>query len=137
MKRYLLDTTPLTGYLKGIASARELIEPWVVRQQAATSVLVYGEVTEYNKGFPDAARRQEHLRRLLQEISPYVPTFTILERYADLRRLLRAPHGPGLIGDIDTLIAATALVHRLTLVTTDTDFQRVPDLDLILLSRKM
>jgi predicted nucleic acid-binding protein len=40
-----------------------------------------------------------------------------MARYADLRRDMRPPHGPGLIGDIDTLIAATALEHRLILVT--------------------
>lgn len=34
----------------------------------------------------------------------------------------------GLIGDIDTLIAATALEHGLILVTTDSDFGRVPGL---------
>ncbi len=137
MRRYLLDTTPLAGYLRGIASARELIEPWIRRQEAATSILVYGEITEYNKSFPDVMRRQEQLRRLLREVSPYIPTFEILERYADVRRQLRPPHGPGLIGDIDTLIAATALEHGLTLVTTDTDYARVPGLDLILLPRKL
>lgn len=52
MRRYLLDTTPLTAYLKGVPSARELIEPWIMRQEAATSILVYGEVSEYNKSFP-------------------------------------------------------------------------------------
>jgi predicted nucleic acid-binding protein len=138
VRRYLLDTTPLTAYLKGIASARELIEPWIMREAAATtSILVYGEITEYNQSFSDVARRQDQLRQLLHEVPPYIPTFAILERYAELRRLLRPPHGPGLIGDIDTLIAATALEHGLTLVTTDTDFQRVPDLNLTLLSRKM
>src|SRR5207249_99102 len=49
-------------------------------------------------------------------------------RYADLRRQMRPPRGPGLIGDIDTLIAATAIERKLTLVTADTDFQRVPGL---------
>ena len=137
MRRYLLDTTPLAAYLRGIASARDLIEPWIRRQEAATSILVFGEITEYNKSFPDVARRQEQLRQLLREVSPYIPTFEILERYADIRRQLRPPHGAGLIGDIDTLIAATALEHGLTVVTTDTDYERVPGLDLILLPRKM
>ncbi|MDQ4100024.1 MAG: type II toxin-antitoxin system VapC family toxin [Chloroflexota bacterium] len=136
MRRYLLDTTPLTAYLKGISTARSLIEPWITRHEAATSVLVYGEMTEYNLGFSDSARRQNELRLLLDEIVPYVPTYSILERYADLRRHLRPPHGPGLIGDIDTLIAATALEYDLRLVTTDTDFQRVPGLDLVLLPRR-
>jgi predicted nucleic acid-binding protein len=43
------------------------------------------------------------------EVYPYFLTYPILERYTDLRRSLRKPHGKGLIGDIDTLIAATAL----------------------------
>jgi predicted nucleic acid-binding protein len=97
---------------------------------------VYGEITEYNKSFPDVELRQAQLRRLLREVSPYVPTYAILERYAELRRQMRPPYGPGLIGDVDTLIAATALERDLTLVTMDGDFQRVPGLNVNLLSRR-
>jgi predicted nucleic acid-binding protein len=135
--RYLLDTTPLTAYLRGITAARTLIEPWITRREVVTSILVYGEVTEYNRSFADMERRQRELQQLLQEVTPYIPTYIILERYADMRRQMRPPHGSGLIGDIDTLIAATALVHDLTLVTTDTDFQRVPGLASIVLPRRM
>jgi len=53
-------------------------------------------------------------------------TYAIAETYADIRRQLRPPHGPGLIGDSDTLIAATALTLDLVLITTDSDFDRVP-----------
>lgn len=70
----------------------------------------------------------------MHQIHPYALTYPSLERYGDLRRQLRPPRGPGLIGDLDTLIAATALALDLTLVTTDTDFQRVPDLKLNLLA---
>lgn len=59
-----------------------------------------------------------------------------MERYGDIRRQLRTPQGPGLIGDVDTLIAATALERNLTLVTSDSDFERVPELKLILVPRK-
>jgi predicted nucleic acid-binding protein len=59
-----------------------------------------------------------------------------MERYADLRRAMRPPHGPGLIGDVDTLTAATALDRNLTVVTTDRDFQRVPGLAVMLVSFK-
>ena len=98
---------------------------------------VYGEISEYNHNFPDFARRQTELRALLQQVYPYGLSYLILERYAELRRMLRPPHGPGLIGDIDTLIAATALVYDLTLVTTDSDFTRVPELDLMFLPRDL
>ncbi|HYL42349.1 MAG TPA: type II toxin-antitoxin system VapC family toxin [Ktedonobacteraceae bacterium] len=136
MRYYLLDSPIVTGYLKG-RKVVTLVEPWVEQNQAATSLLVYGEISEYNHSFPDFARRQTDLRALLQQVYPYGLSYLILERYAELRRMLRPPQGPGLIGDIDTLIAATALVYDLTLVTTDSDFSRVPDLRLMLLPRDM
>ncbi len=136
MRRYLLDSPILTGYLKG-RKVVTLVEPWIDQRQAATSLLVYGEITEYNYSFPDSARRQTELRVLLQQVYPYGLGYLVLEKYAELRRMLRPPHGPGLIGDIDTLIAATALIYDLTLVTTDSDYTCVPRLDLMLLPRDM
>jgi predicted nucleic acid-binding protein len=88
------------------------------------------------KGLSDFARRHKDLKRLLSEVYPYFLTYAILDRYADLRRLLRSPYGSGLIGDIDTLIAATALERNLTIVTADRDFERVPDLQIQLVSLK-
>lgn len=134
MRRYLLDSPVVTGYLKG-RQVVTLVKPWVEHNEAATSLLVYGEISEYNHSFPDFARRQTELRTLLQQVYPYGLSYLVLERYAELRRMLRPPHGPGLIGDIDTLIAATALVYDLTLVTSDSDFTRVPQLPLMLLPR--
>ena len=135
MRRYLLDTSPLAALLLARPAAVALITPWMERHEAATSILAYAEVVEYLKGFPDFLTLHTQLRRLLRHIYPHFLTYRILERYADLRRSLRPPHGPGLIGDIDTLIAATALERHLTVVTIDTDFQRIPNLRVILLSR--
>jgi predicted nucleic acid-binding protein len=134
MRRYLLDTAPLASLLLARPTAVDLITPWLKHHEVATSILAYAEVVEYLKDFADAKRRQSQLRTLLGEVYPYFLTYPILERYADLRRSLRKPHGKGLIGDIDTLIAATALERNLTVVTIDTDFQRVPNLKVILLS---
>ena len=135
MRRYLLDTGPLGAYLQGRQAVVNLVTPYLREHEAATSILAYAEVVEYLKGFPDFVTLQTQLRRLLRHIYPYFLTYRILERYADLRRSLRRPYGAGLIGDIDTLIAATALERNLTVVTIDTDFQRVPNLRVILLSR--
>jgi predicted nucleic acid-binding protein len=106
MRQYLLDSAPLAAYLNGRQVAVDLISPWITRRGAATSILVYGEITEYLKGLSHFSRRHAQLRRLLREVYPYFLTYAILDRYADIRRQLRPPHGPGLIGDIDTLIAA-------------------------------
>jgi predicted nucleic acid-binding protein len=136
VRRYLLDTAPLTAYLFGRESAVSLIGPWLQHHEATTSILVYGEITEYLMGRSDRSGRQFQLRRLLQQVKPWLLSYSILDRYAMLRRNLRPPQGPGLIGDIDTLIAATALDRGLTVVTTDSDFTRVPSLSVLLLDRQ-
>src|SRR5438270_9613514 len=128
MKRYLLDTSLVASFLHGRPKALALIEPLVKNGQAATSILVYGEVIEYLKGLAAFAEYNTRLQKLfqLEQITPYPLTYPILERYADIRRYLRPLRKD--IGDMDTLIAATALEHDLTLVTIDTDFERVPHL---------
>ena len=136
MKRCLLDTSLVAAYLQSRKPAVQLIRPLIERHEVATSILVYAEVTEYIQGLPDALERQRDLRYLLREIYPYFLTYAILERYADLRRKLRPPYGKGLIGDIDTLIAATALERNLTLLTADRDFDRVPNLKMQLINLK-
>lgn len=130
MRQYLLDTNVLGAYLQGRPGALILAQEWIHNNQAATSIVVYGEITEYLKGFEDSTRHQASLRTLLKKVHPYPLTYAQLEQYAVLRRAMRPPYGPGLIGDIDTLIAATALYYGLTLVTTDGDFTRVPGLAL-------
>src|SRR2546421_5487712 len=128
MKRYLLDTGLVAAFLHGRKHVVELIDSWIRNQEAATSILVYGEVIEYLKGLAEYSRYQARLHRLftLEQISPYPLTYPILERYADIRRQLRPVHQD--IGDIDTLIAATALEENLTILTIDRDYERVPGL---------
>lgn len=135
MSVYLLDTTPLAAYLLGRTNAVNLIVPWVGQRAVFTSLIAYGEVVEYISGFPDFLRHYALLQRLMLTIRPLSLTETTLDRYAEIRRALRLPHGPGVIGDMDTLIAATALEHTLTLVTSDAHYQRVPGLSLMLVDR--
>jgi predicted nucleic acid-binding protein len=135
VRRFLLDTTPLAAYMNDRPAVVALVRPWIAGREVATSALVYAEVVESLHRYAIVAQRIAQLRRLLRTVYPYALTYAILERYAAIRRQLRPPHGPGLIGDVDTLIAAAALERRLTAVTTDTDFQRVPGLQVMLLPR--
>ncbi len=137
MKRYLLDTSPLAAYLQRKEPAVRIIQPPIERHTVATSMIVYAEVVEYIQGLPRFAQRQFELRQLLREIYPYFLTYPILERYATIRRQLRPPFGKGLIGDMDTLIAATALERNLTIITTDHDFARVPKLKIEMINLKV
>src|SRR2546421_6297135 len=128
MKGYLLDTSLVAAFLHGRLHILTLIEPLVKKRQAATSMLVYGEVIEYLKGLPTFLEYKARLQKLfaLKQITAYPLTYPILERYADIRRILRPLHQD--IGDIDTLIAATALEEDLTILTIDRDYERVPGL---------
>lgn len=125
----------LAAYLYGRRSAVELISPWVDQQEVATSIVAYGEVVEHIKTKPNFTALHDQLREVVTEVAPFFLTYAVMERYADLRLSLRRPYGPGVIGDMDTLIAATALERDLTVVTTDSDFERVPELELILIPR--
>jgi predicted nucleic acid-binding protein len=106
---------------------------WVANDEAVTSILVYGEAIEYFRVLADYPRHRARLRDLLQGVTPYRLTYPILERYAELRLAMR-PTG-SLIGDVDTLIAATALHYSLTVVTLDGDYARVPGLSMLRLDR--
>jgi predicted nucleic acid-binding protein len=132
VKRYLFDTGPLTSFLEGRPGA-EQFRPLVNHHEGATSFLVYGEIVEHLRGQTDFRKRYRELRRLLGEVRPIGLSYPILDRYATLRRQMRRPFGPGTIGDVDTLIAATALERDLTVITTDGDFMRVPGLKVLLL----
>src|SRR5438874_13223998 len=92
MKKYLVDTSVLGAYLHRRVPAVQLLHPLIQQHEVATSILVYAEVTEYIQGFPNAPQRQHELRLLLREIYPYFLTYSIVERYADLRRKLRPPY---------------------------------------------
>ena len=57
MRQYLLDSAPLAAYLNGRQVAVDLISPWITHRAVATSILVYGEITEYLKGLSHFSRR--------------------------------------------------------------------------------
>ena len=96
MSGYLIDTTPLSALVFNRPAAVALINPWLRNHEAMTSVLVYGEVVEYLKGRSDFAQRHGDLFTLLREVYPYLVTVPVMQRYADVRRQLRPPYGPGL-----------------------------------------
>lgn len=128
---YLIDTVVLSQYLRGRMGAVALVRPLL--SSAATSIVVYAEVVEYIRGLKQSGWWYQELQQLMLQVAPLAITIEVGDRYADLRRILR-PAGQ-LIGDMDLLIAATALVYNLTLVTAVSDFQWVPNLHTLIVPR--
>ena len=135
MKRYLLDTSLIAAFLHGRPNILRLVDLLIQNGQAATSILVYGEVVAYLKvSLHLRNTKYGYKNSLILTRLPPIPLYPILERYADIRRALGPLHKD--IGDIDTLIAATALEENLTLLTIDRDYERVPGLTYELINLK-
>jgi predicted nucleic acid-binding protein len=79
MRRYLIDTTLLSALVTNRPPAVSLITPWMRRHEAATSILVYGEVLEGLQGRPNLVQRHHDLLTLLNEITPYFVTHVIMQ----------------------------------------------------------
>lgn len=73
MRRYLLDTPLVSAFLNNRPGAVALIQPWIIAHEAATSVLVYGEVIEYVKTSQRYPHYHASLRRLLRSVYPVLP----------------------------------------------------------------
>lgn len=139
--KYVLDTSPLAAYVRGRKGAVARLDGIIRNQETATSIFNYGEVIEGLRSFPAVyTQYQSILRGLLQtQVTPLMPDYRVMERYAEIRRTMRSLRTTmgqplGLIGDIDTLIAAITLEYNLTIITTDGDYTRVPGLSVQLLT---
>jgi tRNA(fMet)-specific endonuclease VapC len=131
MRKYLLDAGPLGAYLLGYSKATTLISPWIANREVVTSDIAYTEVYEGIQSLRDASSQSINLLNLILTTIPSLSlTFPIYHRYASIRRYLRPRNE--LIGDMDTLIAATALEESLSIVTNNPKhFNRIPGLSVI------
>lgn len=129
MSRYLLDTDWIVDVLHGQAAATDTLLQ-LVPQGLAVSLISYGELDEgaYFSRDPQAALAALQTFLAGKELLPLTPA--IMERFALVRgRLTRKLRQQ--IGDMDLLIAATALHHGLSLLTRNLkDFQHIPDLEI-------
>lgn len=125
--KYLLDTCTVSDYLRGV-------DPVVRRiQKAKPSELANSAVTAMELRY-GAARRQS--TKLTAAIDGFLSGITQLpfdseaaERAGVLCATMEAKgHSIALA---DCQIAATALVHGLTLVSSDADLKRVPKLRIV------
>jgi predicted nucleic acid-binding protein len=110
----LVDSDVLIANLRGIDAAREWLHDARIRTgRLAVSVVTNAEIVG---GMRSAERRE--VTRLLNSLRPLPITDMIAHRAGELRRRYRRSHAA--IGLVDYLIAATAQVHGLELVTLNT-----------------
>lgn len=123
---YLPDTNTVSYFFKGLGNVAQRWLSTPPQSLALSSLVVY----ELRAG----ARKAGFGATRLQQLEAFIASHQLLpfgspeaDTAATLRVTLEAQGIP--IGPIDTLIAATALTHRATLVTHNLrEFQRVPGL---------
>src|SRR6266851_2976788 len=126
--KYLVDSDYIADYLVARPSSTELL-PSLASEGISISLLTVGEIYEgiYYGYHPEEGTIR--FQRFLDTVYILRPTPGIMQRFARIRGELRRTGN--IIGDFDILIGATALQHKLTLVTRNLrDYTRIPHLDL-------
>lgn len=126
--KYLVDTDWVAYYLKGRESAVELLTR-LAGDGLGISLVTFGEIYEGIYYGKDPEQAEQGFREFLDWVDTVPLNRTVMKRFARIRGHLR---GEGqLIGDPDTLIAATAIYYGLTLGSRNVrHFERVPGLQL-------
>ena len=131
--RYLFDTNTLSETVKRIPN--ESVVTWLDGlnyDNCFVSVLTLGEIRKGVERLAPSARR-ERFKQWLEVVLPnrfgrnvLDVNLEVADRWGRLSiKQARTPHPI-----IDSLLAATALTHGLTLVTRDTDFIGIPGLEI-------
>ena len=142
MIRYLLDTNLLLGTLSKKSWALDAYDEFQLNESDVyryTSIICYGEILALATRNQWQNKKLANLRELLDDISVlHVDHVKIAKAYSAIRSWSErqtfdspggiSPPNPGRsMQQNDLWIAATAHVHKITLLSTDKDFEHLQD----------
>ena len=126
---YLVDSDWAISYMNGRQRTIERVKS-LLPVGVGISIISLAEIYEGIYGSADPERQERLLSELLQPLELVHVDDEICRIFGQERRRLRSMGA--LIGDMDLLIAATALRYSLTLMTNNRrHFERVPGLSLM------
>ena len=131
MADYLLDTTILSYMLRQLPKVHEKVASLIPTDRLVMCSIVRGEVIYGLERLPHGRKRQD-LEAKVTELFGTLPCEPVPEAAGDhYARIKRETERNGMrLDENDLWIAATALSLRAILVTTDSDFQRVSELNI-------
>lgn len=125
---YLIDTDRLIDYLAGAPTVRSLIL-LLLPNGLAMSVITFMELYEGVEASATGNRDERALRALVRDVRMIPVDRRVAREAARVRAYLRANRLAVRRRALDLLIASTALVHDLTLVTANRhDYADIPNL---------
>jgi tRNA(fMet)-specific endonuclease VapC len=126
--KYLVDTDWVADYLRAREPALSALNDLAL-DGLAISIISFGEIYEGIYYGPNVQSHERGFRQFLQWVDVLPLNRSIMRRFARIRGELRRMGQ--IIGDPDTLIAATALYHGLMLITRNRrHFSRIEGLAL-------
>ena len=121
----LLDTNVVIAFLNGNKTVAERIADNI--EKIALSALVVAELNYGAKASQNAARNLDKLTRLLDVVQTVPFDLECAESFGTIKSKLRSIGKP--TGEVNTLIAATAIAHKAVLVTGNKKhFERIDGL---------
>ncbi|MBI2760396.1 MAG: type II toxin-antitoxin system VapC family toxin [Chloroflexi bacterium] len=125
---YLVDSDWVAEYLKGREPAIARL-PRLAPDGLAISLITHGEIYDGIYYGREPERHEQIFQRFLAFVDVLPLTELSMQRFARVRGYLR--QSGQRIGDMDIVIAATAMTHGLTLLTYNlAHFSRIPGLAL-------
>ena len=128
--RYMLDTNTISYYLRRTSSAlEERVNEGLKKRNIAMSAIARAELRFGQMGLQHDDRRRSLIDGFLLRLPSVEFSAEAADRYGQLKHSLKIQGKP--MGDMDTLIAAHAMVEKLILVTHNTrHFENVSGLKL-------
>jgi len=126
--KYLVDTTWIIEYLRGNEGIVERLR-FLREEGLAVSIISVAELYEGVFRSRDPSGNESMLRDFLSGVTVLGIDAEICKVFGREGIRLRQRGTP--VGDLDLLIASTALYHDLTLLTADRDFEMVESLTTI------
>ena len=127
MTRYILDTNHL-----GLAGRRHskvavrIADYHLLGRRVGTCLPAICEVQAGARQVADPVQYQRKLHRLMQEIRTWPMDFQTTEFFGDIHQQLRS--AGTMMSPVDIMVAALARQLNMVVLTTDHDFQLLPDI---------
>lgn len=122
MGQYLLDNNAISNYFSGLLTAKGMTFMAEVFDQTPT-ISVITEIEALSWMNPDKSKEQI-VKAFVQDASVLPLGSAVVTECVKIRRSRK-------IKTPDAIIAATAIVHELTLITSDNDFKNINGLKII------